>query len=50
MLFLNAVIMIGGLTMLLATALVVANRYLHVEEDPRIDVVEGMLPHTNCGA
>jgi Na+-translocating ferredoxin:NAD+ oxidoreductase RNF subunit RnfB len=30
--------------------LAVANRYLKVEEDPRIDQVEGMLPGTNCGA
>ena len=33
-----------------ATMLVVANRWLHVDEDPRIDAVEAMLPHTNCGA
>ena len=49
-LVLNAVATIGGLTIVLASLLVVANRWLHVEEDPRIDVVEGMLPHTNCGA
>jgi Na+-translocating ferredoxin:NAD+ oxidoreductase RNF subunit RnfB len=30
--------------------LVVANRKLYVYEDPRIDVVEDMLPHANCGA
>ncbi len=30
--------------------LVVANRKLYVAEDPRIDVVEDMLPHANCGA
>ncbi len=30
--------------------LVVANRKLYVYEDPRIDVVEGMLPYANCGA
>jgi len=41
---------LGGLTFLLATGLVVANRKLHVEEDPRIDIVEDMLPHSNCGA
>ena len=35
---------------MLATGLVVANRRLHVEEDPLIDRVEEMLPHTNCGA
>jgi electron transport complex protein RnfB len=50
MLFLSAVGAIGGLTIVLATALVVANRKLYVYEDPRIDVVEEMLPHANCGA
>lgn len=28
----------------------VAERFLRVEEDPRIDQVEAMLPGTNCGA
>lgn len=34
----------------LAALLAVANRRLYVFEDPRIDLVEDMLPHTNCGA
>ncbi len=42
--------MIGGLTLLLAVILVIAHRFLRVEEDPRIDMVEEMLPHANCGA
>jgi len=50
MLFLSAVGAIGGLTIILATALVLAHRKLYVYADPRIDVVEEMLPHTNCGA
>ena len=50
MVFLLAVGALGGLTLLLATALVLANRKLYVYEDPRIDVVEEMLPHANCGA
>lgn len=41
---------LAGLSGLLATILVVANRKLHVQEDPRIDTVEDMLPHVNCGA
>ena len=49
MLILTAVAAIGGLTAVLASALVLANRFLHVEEDPRIDTVEAMLPATNCG-
>lgn len=50
MIMLTSVAAIGGLTFLLATMLIVANRKFHVEEDPRIDVVEEMLPHSNCGA
>ena len=50
MLFLTAVGAISGLTFILATALVLANKKLYVYEDPRIDAVEEMLPHANCGA
>ena len=46
----TAVGAIGGLALVLTGALAVAHRYLQVEEDPRIDTVEGMLPLTNCGA
>jgi Na+-translocating ferredoxin:NAD+ oxidoreductase RNF subunit RnfB len=41
---------LGGLSFVLASLLALANRKLHVEEDPRIDVVDEMLPHANCGA
>jgi len=47
---LTAVGTLGGLTAVLASLLVLANRKLYVEEDPRIDVVEELLPHANCGA
>lgn len=40
----------GGLGILLAAVLAIANRKLYVAEDPRIDEVEEMLPSTNCGA
>ena len=50
MLAVTAIGAIGGLTFVLASLLVLANRKLHVEEDPRIDVVEELLPHANCGA
>jgi RnfABCDGE-type electron transport complex B subunit len=30
--------------------LIIANKKLYVYEDPRIDQVEEMLPHANCGA
>lgn len=40
----------AGLGLLLATILVIANKRLFVYEDPRIDEVEDLLPHANCGA
>jgi len=40
----------GGLGLILASVLAVANRKLHVPENPRIDEVEEMLPKANCGA
>lgn len=45
-----AVAALGGLTLLLAVMLIIANKKLFVYEDPRIDIVEDMLPHANCGA
>jgi len=39
-----------GLGIALAGLLAIANRKLHVHEDPRIDEVEEMLPRANCGA
>ena len=45
-----AILALGGLTLLLAIMLVIANRKLYVYEDPRIDVVDDMLPKANCGA
>ncbi len=50
MLVLTAVGALGGLTLALAALLVVANKKLYVPEDPRIDAVEDLLPHANCGA
>ena len=46
----TAVGAIGGLTFILASMLVLANRKLHVEEDPRIDDISDLLPGANCGA
>ncbi len=34
----------------LALLLAIANRFLFVYEDPRIDEVDSALPHANCGA
>ncbi len=39
-----------GLGVVLSTVLAVANKKLHVFEDPRIDDIEDMLPRANCGA
>lgn len=46
----TAIAALGGLTLLLAIMLIVANKKLYVFEDPRIEKVEDMLPHANCGA
>ena len=46
----TAVATLTGLTFVLASLLVLAERWLRVDEDPRIEAVEAMLPHTNCGA
>ena len=40
----------GGLGLVLASILVIANRRLYVYENPKIDEVEELLPHANCGA
>lgn len=50
MTLLTAVAAVGGLTLALAGLLALASRRLYVEEDPRIDLVDEMLPHANCGA
>ncbi len=47
---LTAIAIMTGLTVALATLLVLANKKLRVIEDPRIDRVEQMLPRANCGA
>ena len=44
------ILALGFLTLALAGLIAVANKKLYVYEDPRIDQVEDMLPHANCGA
>ncbi|RLB55045.1 MAG: Fe-S cluster protein [Deltaproteobacteria bacterium] len=39
-----------GIAGFFGVVLALANRFFRVVEDPRIDVVEGKLPGTNCGA
>jgi electron transport complex protein RnfB len=41
---------LGVLGILLGVVLSLANQYLAVKEDPRIDDVEKLLPNYNCGA
>jgi electron transport complex protein RnfB len=43
-------LILGGLGILLGIILSLANQYLQVQEDPRIDGVEKLLPNYNCGA
>ena len=50
MTILIALAALGSLTLLLALMLIWANKKLYVYEDPRIDAVEDLLPHANCGA
>lgn len=43
-------LILAGLGLLLGILLVIAEKFFHVEEDPRIAEVEKMLPNANCGA
>ncbi len=46
----NAALLMTGLGLVFATILAVAYRFFRVEEDPRLDTLEEMLPGANCGA
>jgi electron transport complex protein RnfB len=45
-----AAAILAGLGLFFGLLLALANRYLKVQEDPRIDAVEKLLPGSNCGA
>ena len=47
---LTAVAILGAVGLTFGILIALANRRLRVSEDPRIDVVTGMLPGANCGA
>jgi Na+-translocating ferredoxin:NAD+ oxidoreductase RNF subunit RnfB len=47
---LTSILTLGGIAIALSIILVIVNKKLYVPEDPRIDIVEEMLPSTNCGA
>ena len=44
-----AILIVGGVGLISAIALAVADRYLSVREDPRIGLVTAALPGANCG-
>jgi len=46
----TAAAIMAGLGLFFGVVLAAAHRFLHVEEDPRIEQVEMMLPGSNCGA
>jgi RnfABCDGE-type electron transport complex B subunit len=45
-----AIAIMTGLGLFFAAVLAVAYRFLRVEEDPRLELVEELLPGNNCGA
>jgi H+/Na+-translocating ferredoxin:NAD+ oxidoreductase subunit B len=45
-----SIAILGGVGIVFAIFIALAYRKLRVWEDPRIDVVAGMLPNANCGA
>ncbi|MBI1734411.1 MAG: Fe-S cluster protein [Candidatus Rokubacteria bacterium] len=45
-----AVAIVGGVGVVFASMIALTHRKFYVWEDPRIDVVAGMLPGANCGA
>ena len=47
---LTAITIMASLGLFFGAVLALANRFLKVEEDPRIEKVEEMLPGSNCGA
>jgi len=46
----TAALIMAGLGLVFGTILALSYRFLKVQEDPRIEDVEGMLPGSNCGA
>lgn len=46
----NAATLMASLGLVFAAILATAYKFLKVEEDPRLDILEEMLPGANCGA
>lgn len=47
---LAAIAILGGLGMFFGAALAVSQRFLRVDEDPRVELLVDLLPGSNCGA
>ena len=47
---LQAILIIGGVAIILGVAIGIASKYLEVKEHPLVEMVYEMLPHFNCGA
>lgn len=45
-----AIAIMTGIGAFFGVGLAIANKYLKVEEDPRLDIIEDLLPGSNCGA
>lgn len=45
-----SILSMGGIGLLFSILIALANKKLHVEEDPRIGQVAELLPNANCGA
>ncbi|MEO6331598.1 MAG: (Fe-S)-binding protein [Gemmatimonadaceae bacterium] len=46
----SAVLILGGIGLVFGVIIAIADKWLWVWEDPRIDIVAQMLPSSNCGA
>lgn len=46
----TSVMIMGGVGLFFGVALAVAFKFLRVDEDPRVEMVEDLLPGSNCGA
>lgn len=44
-----AILVIAGIGLVAAVVLAIADKYLSVQEDPRIGMVTAELPGANCG-
>ncbi len=47
---LYSILSMGGIGLLFSILIALANKKLHVEEDPRIGQISELLPNANCGA